>query len=61
MILKTINLSKSFGSRKAVDNLSLTIPEGSVFGFLGQNGSGKSTNIRMMTDLIRPDAGEVFI
>lgn len=61
MILETQNLSKSFGTRKAVDNLSLEIPEGSVFGFLGPNGSGKSTTIRMMTDLIRPDAGEVFI
>jgi len=61
MILETINLSKSFGPRKAVDNLSLEIPEGSVFGFLGPNGSGKSTTIRMMTDLIRPDSGEVFI
>jgi ABC-type multidrug transport system ATPase subunit len=44
-----------------VDNLSLEIPERSVFGFLGPNGSGKSTTIRMMTDLIRPDNGEVFI
>ncbi|MCH7762455.1 MAG: ATP-binding cassette domain-containing protein [Candidatus Marinimicrobia bacterium] len=61
MILETRNLSKSFGSRIAVDNLSLEIPEGSVFGFLGPNGSGKSTTIRMMTDLIRPDSGEVLI
>jgi len=61
MILETINLSKSFGSRRAVDNLSLAIPEGSVFGFLGPNGSGKSTTIRMMTDLISPDNGEVLI
>lgn len=41
--------------------MSLEIPEGSVFGFLGPNGSGKSTTIRMMTDLIRPDSGEVLI
>ncbi len=61
MILKTKNLSKSFGRRKAVDNLSLEIPEGAVFGFLGPNGSGKSTTIRMMTNLIKPEAGEVFI
>ena len=61
MILKTKNLTKSFGSRKAVNNLSFEIPEESIFGFLGPNGSGKSTTIRMMTDLICPDAGEVFI
>ena len=61
MILKVNQISKSFGVRIAVDNLSLEIPEGSVFGFLGPNGSGKSTTIRMMTDLIRPDSGEVFI
>ena len=47
------NLSKSFGSRKAVDNLSLTIPEGSVFGFLGPNGAGKSTTIRMLMSIIQ--------
>ncbi len=61
MILETKNLSKSFGTRKAVNNLSLEISEGSVFGFLGPNGSGKSTTIRMMTALISPDGGEVFI
>ena len=60
MILKTKNLTKSFGSRKAVNNLSFEIPEESIFGFLGPNGSGKSTTIRMMTDLIRPDVGEVL-
>ena len=61
MILETQNLTKLFGHRKAVDNLSLEIPEGSIFGFLGPNGSGKSTTIRMMTDLIRPEKGEVLI
>ncbi len=61
MILETINLTKSFGLRKAVDNLSLEIPDGAVYGFLGPNGSGKSTTIRMMTALISPDEGEVII
>ncbi len=60
-MLETKNLSKSFGIRKAVDNLNLEIPKGSVYGFLGPNGSGKSTTIRMMTSLISPDEGEVFI
>ena len=61
MILETKNLTKSFGQRKAVDGLNLEIPEGSVYGFLGPNGSGKSITIRMMTALILPDEGEVFI
>lgn len=61
MILRTDNLSKSFGSRQAVSGLSLEVPESSVYGFLGPNGSGKSTTIRMMTALIKPDAGAVFI
>ena len=61
MILEANNLTKSFGLRKAVNNLSLQIPNGSVYGFLGPNGSGKSTTIRMMTALISPDIGEVFI
>lgn len=61
MILQTKNLTKSFGKRKAVDSLNLEVPEGSVYGFLGPNGSGKSTTIRMMTSLISPDMGEVFI
>ena len=61
MILETKNLTKSFGLRKAVDGLNLEIPDGSVYGFLGPNGSGKSTTIRMMTGLISPDKGEVFI
>ncbi len=61
MILETRHLTKSFGTRKAVDALNLEIPDGSVYGFLGPNGSGKSTTIRMMTALISPDEGEVFI
>ena len=61
MILEAKNLTKSFGIRKAVNNLNLEIPDGSVYGFLGPNGSGKSTTIRMMTALISPDVGEVFI
>ena len=61
MILEAKNLTKSFGLRKAVNKLNLEIPNGSVFGFLGPNGSGKSTTIRMMTALISPDLGEVFI
>ena len=52
---------KSFGSVKAIDGLSLDIPEGSVFGLLGPNGAGKSTTIRMILDIYRPDSGEIRV
>ncbi|MCL2735827.1 MAG: ABC transporter ATP-binding protein [Propionibacteriaceae bacterium] len=51
------NLTKRYGSLKAVDNLSFTAKPGTVTGFLGPNGAGKTTTLRMSTHLIRPDAG----
>jgi len=51
-------LSKSFDGKKAVDGIDLRVREGEVFGFLGPNGSGKTTTIRMLTGLLAPDAGE---
>ncbi|MFN6092889.1 MAG: ATP-binding cassette domain-containing protein, partial [Bacteroidota bacterium] len=56
-ILKTHQLSKSFKEFKAVDNLSFEVNQGDIFGFLGQNGAGKSTTIRMLLSLIQPEAG----
>lgn len=56
-ILETIGLTKDFRRRRAVDDLSLRVTEGSVYGFLGPNGAGKSTTIRMLTGLIRPKSG----
>jgi len=58
--LEIKNLTKSFGSLKAVDNASFTVPEGSVFGLIGRNGAGKTTTIRMMMNIILPDSGEVI-
>ncbi len=52
-------LTKTYGSRRAVDNLSFTVPDGRVTGFVGPNGSGKSTTMRMMVGLTRPDHGTV--
>jgi ABC-type multidrug transport system ATPase subunit len=46
--LEVRNLSKSFGTLKAVDNASFYVPQGSVFGLIGRNGAGKTTTIRMM-------------
>lgn len=61
VILSVKNLSKSFGKRKAVDNLSFEIRAGEIFGFLGPNGAGKSTAIRAMLSLIKPDSGDIEI
>lgn len=60
-IIEVKNLSKSFGEFKAVSNLSFSVPKGQVYGFLGQNGAGKSTTIRMLLTLIKPDEGDIEI
>jgi ABC-2 type transport system ATP-binding protein len=54
----TRGLTKEFGDRRVVDSLDLTIPSGSVCGFVGPNGAGKTTTIRMLLGLIRPTGGE---
>ena len=51
------DLRKSFGDRKVIDGLTLQVPEGEICGFLGGNGSGKTTTIRMLCGLLRPDSG----
>jgi ABC-type multidrug transport system ATPase subunit len=58
-IIEVNNLSKSFGDFQAVDDLSFSVPKGSIYGFLGQNGAGKSTTIRMLLTLIKPDQGNI--
>jgi len=58
-VVKVENISKNFGTLKAVDNLSFEVEAGQVFGFLGQNGSGKSTTIRMLLSLIHPSSGSI--
>jgi len=55
------HLTRRFGSFVAVDDVSFSVPQGEVFGFLGANGAGKSTTIRMLTGLLRPTAGRVEI
>ncbi len=59
--IKVRNLSRQFGSVTAVDSLDLDISVGQVYGFLGPNGCGKSTTIRMLCGLLKPSAGEVNI
>ena len=53
------NVSKSFGPVRAVDGLSVQVPQGCVYGFLGPNGAGKTTTLRMLMDIIRPDSGSI--
>jgi ABC-2 type transport system ATP-binding protein len=55
------NVSKSFGDVRAVDELSVQVPAGSVYGFLGPNGAGKTTTIRMIMNIIQPDKGHIEI
>ena len=55
------NLSKTFGEIRAVDCISFTVSPGELFGFLGPNGAGKTTAINMISGLLRPDEGTVFI
>ncbi|NUS42359.1 MAG: ATP-binding cassette domain-containing protein [Mycobacteriaceae bacterium] len=54
-------LVKVFGEQRAVDGVSLVVPQGSVYGVLGPNGAGKTTTIRMLATLLRPDGGEARI
>jgi ABC-type multidrug transport system ATPase subunit len=58
LVIDVRNLCKSFGPRKVVDGLSLQVAAGEICGFLGANGSGKTTTIRMLCGLLTPDAGE---
>ena len=60
-VLQTQSLTKYYGALTAVDNLSLEIFEGEVFGLLGPNGAGKTTSISMMCGLLKPDSGQVII
>lgn len=60
-ILELTNLTKKFGDFIAVDNISLTINEGEIFGFLGANGAGKSTTINMISGLLRIHEGEIKV
>ncbi len=60
-VIKVQSLSKNFGTLKAVDQLSFEVEAGQVYGFLGQNGSGKSTTIRMLLSLIHPSEGQIEI
>ena len=61
MILKALNIVKSFRSKKAVDDVSLVLKQGEIIGLLGPNGAGKSTSFYMIVGLIRPDSGKIIL
>ena len=59
LVLK--NVVKTYGDFRAVDDVSFTVPQGSIYGFLGPNGAGKTTTIRMILHIFHPDSGEVEV
>lgn len=59
--VRLANVTKTFGNHKAVDDLSLEVPPGSVYGFIGPNGSGKTTTIRMILHIFHQDQGEIEV
>ena len=60
-MLEMKNVTKTFGTFKALDDLTMTVPKGAVYGLVGPNGAGKSTSIRHMTGIYRPDRGEITL
>lgn len=60
-MLKIENLTKTYGSKKAVDNLSLHINSGEIYGFIGHNGAGKTTTLKSIAGIIGFDGGEIFV
>jgi len=60
-IVEIQNVTKTFSKHVAVDNLSLTVPQGSIYGFIGPNGSGKTTTLRMIMGIFYPDSGSIRI
>jgi ABC-type multidrug transport system ATPase subunit len=61
LALRTVGLTRRFGDQVAVDSIDLVVPRGAIYGFLGPNGSGKTTTIRVLLGLIAADAGEVEV
>jgi len=60
-LIELSDVSKYYGTKLAVDNLSLEVRKGEIFGFIGPNGAGKTTTIKMMVGILRPDGGRIFV
>ena len=61
MAIEIRNITKSYGSKKVVDNVSVTIPTGKITSFIGPNGAGKSTVLSIMSRLLNADSGEIYL
>src|SRR3954469_16332984 len=61
MVIKTEGLTFNFGQQTVVKNLSLQVPEGSIYGFLGPNGAGKTTTIKLLLNLLKTQEGNIEI
>ena len=57
---KALNIVKTYANHKALDDVSINIPEGSIYGLLGPNGAGKTSLIRSINQITAPDSGEIF-
>ena len=60
-MLRIQNLHKRFGEKEVLKGLDLTVPEHSIFGFIGKNGAGKTTTMKAVLGLLKADAGEIFV
>ena len=60
-VLQITNLQKSFGDKQVLKGLELSVPEQSIFGFIGKNGAGKTTTMKMVLGLMKPDQGEIKV
>src|ERR1700683_3173227 len=61
LAIQTVQLTKSFQGKAVLQGLDLSVPLGSIFAFLGRNGAGKSTTIKLLTNVLKPDSGEARI
>ena len=60
-LVKCIDINKKFGDKHILKNVNLTIPKGKIIGLLGKNGTGKSTLIKLINDLLTPTSGEILV
>jgi ABC-2 type transport system ATP-binding protein len=60
-MIRTVHLTKRYGDKTIVDNVSLSVNKGEIYGFLGLNGAGKTTMIRALLGMIRPTFGDVYL